>query len=123
MINFNYYTKYKKREAAVTSSMDYFLKLNKLSNDLELENSLSNTDISRLDKSKSSCWIIHSKKTKQVSNYKGKNWSVYLCVFSFMQNNGIPFSKEINVPSFVLHNFDLIDKDNNKIIGKLKILK
>jgi hypothetical protein len=40
-----------------------------------------------------------------------------------MQNNGIPFSKEINIPSFVLHNFDLIDKDNHKLIGKLKILK
>lgn len=124
MIELNYYTKLKDRKCAVVSDIPYLAKINRLSQFLECEKNLSSEDIERADGKSSSVWLIHSKKTKNIKTYQNNNYSIYLCVFSIMGKDGNVFSAEIEVPSFALSDFQVVDEETQSNMGKLiKVFK
>ena len=122
MKEINYFERYKNKEIVLVSDIEYMKKVNRLSKKLKFEKNLSNRQLSSIETSATSCWIISSKKTCNKVNYKGKKWSVYICVVSFLSKNNEPFSEEIEVPSFVIRDFGVCDKTNGKQIGLVKTM-
>ena len=120
MKEINYFTKYKDQIVVMVADMEYIKKANKLSRSLNFNKNLSDRQIASLDASATSCWIIHSKKTVNKVNYKGQTWSVYVCVVSFLSKDKTTFSEEIELPSFVLKDFGICDKNHGKQIGTVK---
>ena len=120
MKEINYYTVYKNKEVVLVSDINYMKKINKLSKHLNFKKNLSDKQVQSIEKSSKSCWIVTSKKTYNKVNYKGQKWSVYICVVSFLDKNGEPFSEEIELPSFVIRDFFVLYKDNGKRLGLVK---